>query len=122
MNSTLVFQIVLSVFLWVATILFFLGRGRVLGVGYNLLPIKEKESEQNQEEIKVQCRYIARMLLLPLSVLFTALTAGQLTEAAWWQWVRSNPWLGFLLFIALFAYVFFVMYMVNSGKYKNTRE
>jgi len=117
MNSGTIFQIALTVLLWAATYLFWQGQGKALGVGYNLLPIKEKSS-QSEAEIERQCRYIARKLLLPIAIAFTILTYGEVMETAWWAWMRSYPWLGILSYFILFGYVFFIISRVNSGKYK----
>ena len=118
MNSATVFQIFVTVLLWAATVLFFMGHGKLLGVGYNMLPIKGKESMREESEIKLQCRFIAFMVLLPLSIIFTVLTIGELLKAAWWLWIVSMPWLGVLFFIGLFIYIFFIVHCINSGKYK----
>jgi len=116
MNNALVFQIVLVVLLWLATGLFLLGKGKILGVGHNLLPIKGKEA-LSEEEIKKQCKYIAIVLLLPLSAIFTALTVGEILEAAWLEWITSRASLGILAFIILFGYIFYLISRINAGKY-----
>jgi len=111
----LIFQIIVTALLWVATIIMMLGQGVLLGIGLNFLPLKETETPEDQ---KRQCRYIAFRLLLPLSIVFTILTVGELLYAPWHQRLSENPWLGILFFILVFAYIFFIISRLNSGKYK----
>ena len=119
MDSVTIFQIIVNALLWLATIVLLLGQGGLLGMGLSFMPVKEMDSPEDQRR---QCRYIALRLLLPLSIVFTILTVGEITQTEWWQQLTENAWLGILFFLAVFAYIFFIVTQLNSGKYKNKRK
>ncbi|MCL2201280.1 MAG: hypothetical protein FWB75_04880 [Oscillospiraceae bacterium] len=116
MATATIFQIVVTALLWIATFIFLLGYGKILGLGLAVAPLLEEEGRE--EEIKVQGKYIALRLLLPLSIIFTVLTVGEIIEAPWWQYLVATPWLGILSFVILFGYAFFIVTRINNGKYK----
>jgi len=115
MGNIVIFQIIVSALLWIATAILLFGQGALLGFGMSFMPTKDAESAEDQ---KLQCRYIGLRLLLPLSIFFTTLTVGEILGMPWFEELSANAWLGVGIFVAIFAYIFFIVTRVNSGKYK----
>jgi len=103
--------------LWAAFFIFFFGKGKLLGAGSAIVPALQKVQD-SPDELKRQCRYIAVRLLLPLAIIFTVLTIGEILEAAWAVFIFENPWIGIIFFLLLFIYIFRIVSKLNTGKYR----
>ena len=119
MDSVEIFQIVVTVILWVATIILLTGHGAIFGIGaHYTLDKEEKETYKKQVDSQAQYKFVGKALMLPLSIVFTIFTVAELMESALWIWLRSSPWIGIIAFIVIFGYVIFIIRRLGSSKFK----
>ena len=119
MNSVIIFQIIVAAVLWAATIVLLIGRGAIFSVGaHYMLDKEEKETYEKTVDSKAQYKFLGTALMLPLSIVFTILTAVEIMETELWEWLRSSPWIGSAVFVIIFGYVFFIINRLNSGKFR----
>jgi len=109
---------------WAAAILMLTGRGSFLIAGYNTSGKKGRELAKKEYDIPGITKYIGKMIMLPLAIIFTFILIAGLTGLIDLNAMNSivsqglSVLIGLIITFGSFGYIMFVLTRIISGKFK----
>jgi len=120
----MIWSAIATVISWAAAILMLTGRGSFLIAGYNTSGKEGKALAEKEYDIPGITRYLGKMIMLPLAIIFTLVFIIGLIGFIDLDAMNTIVSQGMSIFISLivifgmFGYIMFVLIQITSGKFK----
>ena len=119
----MIWSSIATVLSWAIAILMLTGRGSFLIAGYNTSGKEGRELAKKEYDIPGITRYIGKMIMLPLAIIFTLILLTGLSGLIDLDAMNTITSQGLSVFIGLivtfgvFGYIMFVLIRITSGKF-----
>jgi len=120
----MIWTIIAAILSWAAAVLMLTGRGSFLIAGYNTSGKEGRELAKKEYDIPEITKYIGKMIMLPLAIIFTVILFAGLSGLIDLDAMNTIVSQGLSVFISLivifggFSYIMFVLIQITSGRFK----